>query len=417
MAPRFLDRLTHKRRTSRVYPVTNTTNTDDEVSEERAYSAPTIPIVTSFSKLTEHDHEESLPSQSLPIQRKRKLISSLNGAIKRVMTGLKRLATRDVDLPIVRGEIVFEPTVEMLTSPEQEIHYQGLRLENFFENMMAHFELLSDQEAEIVQIPIELIQEISGYQSVLRKHITSFTYNDEKDNLDGKDNLDEKCNIDEEDSIDEEDNVDDNQRLACHDSIGDKDKTFESTPLEQPNPFIGTECIESEVSTNRALDESRRSFDNINFGIFMDSLKDGNSESTLVDSLVGEECSSSSSLPSSPSSPWSTNLDSTVANIQTQLVTTEPRNVPIISSSESLALNNLFGSHHESIESMSETSTTLQEPPISLEKIKSSAGSITSFNSRRTRGEYVSRLVALFEGTTLALNDDINCKSSESSHY
>ncbi|PJF17270.1 hypothetical protein PSACC_02897 [Paramicrosporidium saccamoebae] len=149
MAPRFLDRLTQKqRRPSRIHPKNEPTRDD---------SAPTVPI----TPCALDKHIEA------PLQRKRKLITSINGAVKRVMTGFKKLTMRDVDLSIVHS-VTFEPTVEMVTTPEQELRYRALRLDEMFGQFLRQCRELTAAQAEHISIPPELLQEMASYTKLLQ---------------------------------------------------------------------------------------------------------------------------------------------------------------------------------------------------------------------------------------------------------
>lgn len=158
MAPRFLDRLTKKRRSSRVHP------TESERGRGRDDSAPLIPICLSEDKCSPEE----------PILRKRKMMSSLNGAVKRMMVGFKKLTTKDVekdvDIPIMHS-ITFEPTVEMITTPEQELRYRGLRLDDMFQQFIHQCKNITPIQAQHISLPQELLQEFSSFlQMALKFH-------------------------------------------------------------------------------------------------------------------------------------------------------------------------------------------------------------------------------------------------------
>lgn len=151
MAPRFLDRLAQKRRGSRVHP-TISNDAERPAKAPRGNSAPTIPIAVSMEKMSSSTLLLPPSSESVPIQRKRRLISTINSAVKRVVTGICRLATRDEDIPIVYS-VRSEPTTQMLTTEEQQMEYHTLRLDELFQRMLdldpAHYQADSPLSADL----------------------------------------------------------------------------------------------------------------------------------------------------------------------------------------------------------------------------------------------------------------------------
>jgi hypothetical protein len=183
MAPRFLERLTKKRRTSRVHPsdINGYDNSNQFDGHGRDLSAPTVPITTSLMMKT----SRSNGNDDLQVQKKRRMFGGLEGAVKRVMIGLKKWTQKgegeggeeeeEVDISVTCGDITFmRPVVDecipmVEQSAEQQLIFNATLLDGIFNGYARNFDE-SEINIEEMLIPEDLLAQVEKYQKLIREY-------------------------------------------------------------------------------------------------------------------------------------------------------------------------------------------------------------------------------------------------------